>query len=196
MITDYMDKIEGFTLIKNFLSDKEEQSLIKNINKQKWTIDYQRRLQYYGYRNELFKPYDLVPSSNKIPRFLNNLINIMIDENIINEKPDQIIINEYLPGQRLIPHRDRISYFKDVIIGVSLNSGTVMQFISMKDNKQKKEIYIPRKSLYIMEGEARNKWLHGIPGRKKDNINGKFVFRDVRISITFRYVKLNKVKYY
>ena len=37
-----------------------EDELMNEIDNQKWVVDYDRRLQYYGYRNELEKPYDLV----------------------------------------------------------------------------------------------------------------------------------------
>ena len=188
--------INGFYLINDFLTEKEERNLIKNIDKRQWVIDYKRRLQYYGYRNELVKPYDLVAIPNKIPYFIKKLIDRLINEKIIDERPDQVIINEYKPGEGLMPHRDRVSYFKNTIIGISLLSGTVMEFLPLNfDNKLKKKIYIPRRSLYIMKDEARNKWLHGIPGRKVDIVEDHILPRNTRVSITFRNVIHKKVKH-
>ena len=67
-----------------------------------------------------------------------------------------------------------------------------MRFIRGK-NLETIDIEIPRRSLYIMQDEARNKWTHGIPPRKKDNINGTISIRDRRVAITYRKVKPLKV---
>ena len=60
--------IKGFYIIYDYLTSLEESDLINKLNNQKWIVDYQRQLQYYNYRNELIKPYDLVPIPEKIPR--------------------------------------------------------------------------------------------------------------------------------
>ena len=184
--------IDGFGIIENYLTEQHEANLINLINKQKWVVDYQRRLQYYNYRNELVEPYDLIPIPNPIPSFLNELIDQMINDKIIHTRPDQIIVNEFLAGQGLKPHFDRKDYFKDLIVGISLGSGTVMNFQKLSE---KKELYLPRRSLYWLSGDARYKWKHGIPPRKYDPINGIKIPRTTRTSITFRYVISDKVKY-
>jgi alkylated DNA repair dioxygenase AlkB len=182
----------GFSLINDYLTEAEEKKLIDQINDQEWVVDYQRRLQYYNYRNELFEPYDLIPIPYKIPDFLEKIIDKMITDNIVTERPDQIIINEYKPGEGLRPHFDRKDYYKNVIVGISLASGTMMEFYRMPE---KKKIYIPRRSLYIIKDDARYLWKHGIPPRKKDEVDGKEIPRQTRISITFRTVIPEKVKY-
>lgn len=188
--------LKGFYLVKDYLTPNEEQHLVNSINQMPWTVDYQRRLQYYNYRNELFKPFDLIPIPNKIPPFLEDLIDKLLMDKIIDEKPDQIIINEYLPGEGLKPHFDRKSYFKNVIVGISLESGITMEFTSTKlDPPEKKKIYLPRRSVYVMKDDARNLWKHGIPGRKSDIVDGISIPRSKRISITFRTVNLSKVKF-
>ncbi|AEJ35073.1 putative methyl-transferase [Acanthamoeba polyphaga mimivirus] len=168
---------------------------MKKINESEWVVDYQRRLQYYNYRNELFEPYDLIPIPNKIPKYLDQLINQMILDKIIDQKPDQIIVNEYKPGEGLKPHFDRKDYYQNVIIGLSLGSGTIMEFYKNKPIPEKKKIYIPPRSLYIIKDDARYIWKHGIPPRKYDEINGKKIPRETRISITFRNVIKEKVKH-
>jgi hypothetical protein len=54
-------------------------------------------------------------------------------------------------------------------------------------------VEIPRGSLYVMQDDARKKWKHGIPPRKKDNIGGTVKHRERRVSITYRKVKTAKV---
>ena len=53
---------------------------------------------------------------------------------------------------------------------------------------------IPQRSLYVMQDEARYKWKHAIPPRKKDKIDGNIQHRERRLSITYRKVKPEKVK--
>jgi len=184
--------LNGFSLVKNYLTENEEVDLINQINNKVWIKDYQRNLQYYNYRNELFEPYDLIPIPNKIPDFLQKLIDKMILDGVVTERPDQIIINEYKPGEGLKPHFDRKDYYQNTIVGISLESGTVIEFYKIPE---KKKIYIPRRSLYILKDDARYLWKHGIPARKKDVVDNKEIPRQTRISITFRNVIKEKVKH-
>jgi len=49
-------------------------------------------------------------------------------------------------------------------------------------------ILLPVGSLAVMQDDARNLWTHEIVKRKSDEIDGKRIKRDTRISITFRTV--------
>lgn len=187
--------LNGFSIIHEYITPDEEKKLLNQINKSEWVVDYQRRLQYYNYRNELFEPYDLIPIPNKIPKYLDRLIDQMVSDKIIDQRPDQVIINEYKPGEGLRPHFDRKDYYQNVIIGISLGSGTIMEFYKNKPVPEKKKIYIPPRSLYILKDDVRYIWKHGIPSRKYDEVNGKKIPRNTRISITFRNVIKEKVKH-
>ena len=103
-----------------------------------------------------------------------------------------MIINEYDPGQEIRPHKDR-NYFDNQICGINLSSGCVMKFIKIKGGEAV-DVQIPRRSLYVMQDEARYKWNHAIPPRKKDVINGNKQHRERRLSITYRKVMPKKVK--
>ncbi len=105
-------------------------------------------------------------------------------------QPDQVIINQYLPGQGIRPHKDR-NYFENQICGVNLGSDCILRFTR---NKEVVDVEVPRRSVYIMQDDARSKWLHSMPPRKKDIVNGNIKFRDRRISITYRKIKMDKVK--
>ena len=52
--------LPGLIIHRDFISNSMEDELVNEIDGQKWVVDYDGRLQYYGYRNELEKPYDLV----------------------------------------------------------------------------------------------------------------------------------------
>ena len=194
----HLEEVSGLSVIQEYITSAEEDYLFKELDKLPWVVDFSRKLQYYGYRNEREKPYDLVPIPQEIPECLSSLMGRVVEENLIYKRPEQVIINDYEPGQGIRPHFDRKDYFDNTIIGISLGSDCVMEFtpVSTKENKKEKvNIFIPRRSLYVLEDDARYKWHHGIPGRKNDKLgNGKVNVRKRRISITFRNVIQSKVK--
>jgi alkylated DNA repair dioxygenase AlkB len=183
--------LSGLFLYPNFIDEAREKQLLKEIDNQTWIVDYLRRLQYYGYRNELDKPYDLIPFPIPMPPLIYQLSQEIVEQKILLRQPDQVIINEYVPGEGIKPHKDR-TYYENQICGVNLGSGCIMRFIKGL-NEEVMDIEIPRGSLYVMQDDARKKWKHGIPPRKKDNINGTVHHRERRVSITYRKVKPEKV---
>jgi alkylated DNA repair dioxygenase AlkB len=183
--------VPGLFLYPNFIDEDQERQLLEEIDNQVWIVDYLRRLQYYGYRNELEKPYDLIPFPVQMPPLMHKLSQEIIKQKILLLQPDQVIINEYVPGEGLKPHKDR-AYYENQICGVNLGSGCIMRFIRGK-NEEIIDVEIPRRSVYVMQDDARKKWKHGIPPRKKDNIDGNIKHRERRVSITYRKVKPKKV---
>jgi alkylated DNA repair dioxygenase AlkB len=183
--------LPGLLLYPNFIDEAREKQLLDEIDSQTWIVDYLRRLQYYGYRNELDKPYDLIPFPIPMPPLIYQLSSEIVEQKILLQQPDQVIINEYVPGEGIKPHKDR-AYYENQICGVNLGSGCIMRFIKGM-NEQVIDVEIPRRSLYVMQDDARKKWKHAIPPRKKDNINGTLQHRERRVSITYRKVKQAKV---
>ncbi|UJH92808.1 alpha-ketoglutarate-dependent dioxygenase AlkB [Antarcticibacterium sp. 1MA-6-2] len=184
--------VPGLLLYPDFINKSLEEELIAEIDSQPWVVDYDRRLQYYGYRNELESPYDLVKFPVPIPPKMYELSRKIVEQKIIEKQPDQVIINEYSPGQGIRPHKDR-NYFDNQICGINLGSGCVMKFKKISGGEVI-DVEIPRRSLYVMQDEARYKWNHSIPPRKKDNIDGNIKHRERRLSITYRKVMPKKVK--
>ncbi|MFD0764564.1 alpha-ketoglutarate-dependent dioxygenase AlkB [Mucilaginibacter lutimaris] len=183
--------LPGFFLYPEFITEQQELLLLDEIDSQTWIVDYLRRLQYYGYRNELEKPYSLVPFPVEMPEHIRELSTQLVKQEIIQLLPDQVIINEYNPGEGIKPHKDRM-YYENQICGVNLGSGCIMRFIR-GENEEVIDIEVPRRSVYVMQDDARKKWKHAIPPRKKDNVNGEVKHRDRRVSITYRKVKSKSV---
>lgn len=184
--------LPGLTVYPGYISKSMEEKLIAEIDRQVWVVDYDRRLQYYGYRNELESPYDLVPIPVPIPPLIYKFSERLVKEEILLSQPDQVIINEYFPGQGIRPHKDR-NYFDNQICGVNLGSGCIMRFIKVAGGETV-DVEIPRRSVYVMQDEARYKWKHAIPPRKKDVVDGTVQHRERRLSITYRKVVMKKVK--
>lgn len=175
--------IPGLTYIPDFITQDEESALIDNIDKQPWLNDLKRRVQHYGYK------YDYKARAVTDNAYL-GLLPEWIDPvaQKLPFKPDQAIVNEYLPGQGISAHVDCVPCFNDTIASLSLRSGAMMQFTN---GNEKQGVYLKPGSLIILSGEARYKWTHGIPARKSDVVDGFKIGRGRRISLTFRNVILN-----
>ena len=183
-------KINGLTLINDFITKHEELELINKINENDWDNKIKRRVQHYGYVFEYKTKKVDIQNHNQFPKWLDIILEKLKDIDLLkNFIPDQCTINEYYPGIGISPHIDTHSSFDNTIISISLENNIIMSFRDMIDkNIEKTEILIPNRSLLIMKDDARYKFSHGISYRKTDNINGKLVRRGKRISITLRKI--------
>ena len=109
----------------------------------------------------------------------------LFEEKLFKTMPDQVIINEYLPGQGITPHTDCIPCFGDVVCSLSLLSSCVMELT--KEETTMPILLEPRR-LLVLSGSSRYDWKHGIAARKTDIYNDNKIIRKRRISITFRTI--------
>lgn len=178
--------IKGLTITGGFISQDYESNIIKNICSEQWNTTLSRRTQHYGYtynyKNKTITDGDYL---GPFPNWLNELTDYLVENAKLDRKPDQVIINEYLPGQGIGPHIDMKDIFDDHICSLSLGSNAIFVYSNKKDRH---EFYLKRRSLLEMTGEARYDWLHSMPSRKFDKVNGNKVGRGVRYSITFRKI--------
>jgi alkylated DNA repair dioxygenase AlkB len=175
---------DGLCMYEEFVSIKEEKELIETIDNETWDTKLIRRTQQYGYIYD----YTSKTASLKtipIPTWCDFIIQRLIERKIFRRPPDQMIINEYQPGQGIFPHIDNINSFGDGIVSISLGSDIIMDFISATNPLHKKSIMLPKRSTISLYGPARYEWRHGIPARKSD----KGIKRGRRISLTFRNMK-------
>ncbi len=180
-------RIPGLKYIPEFISEDEHSSLWTSVNGETWLDDLRRRVQHYGYKYD-YKArainYDMY--LGKLPAWSEMIID-RINESSLMKGADQLIVNEYEPGQGIAPHVDCEPCFKETIISLSLGSPVVMEFTNKK-TREKVEVWLEPRSLVVMQSEARYDWTHGIPARKRDKFNGVPTERRKRISLTFRKV--------
>lgn len=178
-------KISGLQLVEKFISPKEHHDLIKFIDSQSWSTVLKRRVQQYGFAYNYSSTYTKPEATTAIPSEFNFLIDKIMEQGLFSQRPDQIIVNEYLPGQGILSHTDHVKHFGDTVASLSLGSNCIMNF-ELGSNQH--EILLPIQSLLVLTGDARYKWKHGIIKRKKDTIDGKRIARKRRVSITFRFL--------
>jgi len=184
--SDPKPAVPGLEYIDSYISKEEELQLLSMIDQNPWINDLKRRVQHYGYKYDYrSKKIDSSHYIGPIPEWLKPFCNRLLAEEIFDTLPDQIIVNEYLPGQGIASHIDCIPCFDDVICSISLGSSCIMEL--SKNNTRIHQLLEPM-SLLVLSSEARYEWSHGIAGRKYDNYNGVRILRERRVSLTFRKV--------
>lgn len=180
--------IAGLQLIQDAITSEYHDHLIAIIDQQPWLTDFRRRVQHYGYRYD-YKSHSIDASQflGPLPDWSMLFLEQLQYADFIEQIPDQLIVNEYEPGQGISPHIDCRPCFGDVIFSLTLGSTCIMEFTHAE---VKVPIFLEPCSVLIMQGEARQIWKHAIPARKTDIYAGKSFERKRRISLTFRNIVL------
>jgi alkylated DNA repair protein alkB family protein 8 len=179
--------VPGFVLIENFITEEEEVELLEEINKGRWVSNRtkDRRVQVFGPYHDT--NYKIIPGKfSEHPEWAQKLAKriqkLNIDSNsrkLTDPKRCEGYTNEYSDGVELYYHTDHRSTYDECIYGVSLNCDGYLGFKPVSGFAFAKKIKIPRRSLYIMAGESRYNYKHGIsPGWVEDT----------RVSVTFRTI--------
>lgn len=188
----------GLIILKDFITEEEESILLKSIrtdeDEENQTLKH-RSVKHFGYEF-LFGTNNVDPANpmdRRIPQECDLLWERLKGRNIPMEWecPDQLTVNEYMPGQGIPPHVDTHSAFLDPIVSLSLQSHVVMEF---KKSNLKADVFVPRRSLLLMTGESRYDWTHGITPRHidvilTDNKTLTTANRSKRTSLTFRRLR-------
>ena len=180
---------EGLTYLENYISEDEADRLVQEIDAAPWRTDLKRRVQHYGYRYD-YKARQAHREDylGPLPELLQKLAERLTVDGHFQTVPDQVIVNEYQPGQGISAHIDCQPCFGETIASLSLLSACVMRFAS-RIHSQQTELHLQPASLLVLKGEARHMWTHAIPPRKTDTVEGQKHVRSRRISLTFRSMK-------
>lgn len=197
---DDLHRIPGLTLIREFVTEAEEDAIITEIDRAAWSDELQRRVQHYGWRYD-YKSRQIDPSMRigPLPAWAGNVAKKLVDAGYFREgPPDQVIVNEYRGNQGISPHVDSPSSFTGVVAMVSLLESWEMVFQKRgpKTKDSQVKVKLEQRSATILEGDARYRWTHEI--RKRNNEPGGIkpgnkhpnrIPRVRRVSLTFRKIK-------
>jgi alkylated DNA repair dioxygenase AlkB len=175
-------EIPGLQLRKNYVTPAQEVELVAAIDGLPWDTTWDRRRQPYGAGYGQSRN-----ASDPIPSWGLELIDRMHRDGISERAFDQMLINEYLPGQGIAMHCD-YEPFDRTVTSLSLLSSCVMDFRHAETGQRAAVLLEPR-SLLVLCDEARYEWLHGIARRKKDFWRGEVIPRARRLSVTCRLLK-------
>jgi alkylated DNA repair dioxygenase AlkB len=176
-------RIAGLSYLPQYITAEEESALVAAIDREPWDTSWDRRRQPYGWS------YGKAGSQRPpIPGWGQSLADRMFRQRISDRAFDQMLINEYLPGQGIALHCD-YQPFDRTVASLSLLTPCVMDFRHRAGGRRESLLLEPR-SLLVLSDEARYAWQHGIARRKSDRWHGMPIRRERRLSITFRLTKL------
>lgn len=174
--------VPGLRYLREYISPDEEGALTAAIDSEPWDTEWERRRQFYG------GSYGTKQRTGPpLPSWALKLAERMHREGISQRPFDQMLINEYQPGQGIALHRDHLP-FDRTVVSLSLLSPCVMDFRQAKTGQRQSLLLEPR-SLLVLSDAARYEWQHGIARRKKDRWQGMIMPRTRRLSVTFRLFK-------
>ena len=185
-------KIYGLSYKSEFITDSEQDELIKKIDDQPWLNDLRRRVQHFGYKYDYkARRIDKSMKIADLPDWMMTYAKKLYDKNIFPDIPDQVIVNEYIPGQGIASHIDCEPCFSDTVASLSLISRCVMNLTDKDKPDTVYDYLLEPRSLIILQNDARFQWMHGIKPLKNDKYFEKVIPRERRISLTFRKVILD-----
>ena len=185
--------ITGLSVLDEWIDEAQEQALLAAVDASPWRDDLARRVQHYGFRYDYrARSVDASMRLGPLPPWAEALAERILREGLTERTPDQVIVNEYQPGQGIARHVDRVPCFGPTVLSLTLSSGCVMDLYA-PDEAARVAIALRPRSLLVLGDEARARWGHAIAGRKSDLVDGVRVPRGRRVSLTFRTVRLGDV---
>lgn len=200
--------------IPNFITVSEENYLLQqvyNSPKPKWTQLSGRRLQNWG-----GLPHPRGMLAEKLPEWLDKYSRKISSMDAFSGKvANHVLVNEYNPGEGIMPHEDGPMYFPTVTT-ISLGSQTLLDFYQpiqrenemgevgfpqTEENRFVLSLLLEPRSLLVLKDEMYLHYLHGIRPTSQDTITEKVanlnscnsklganLTRTTRISLTIRHV--------
>ena len=103
----------GLVIVKNFISEDEEQQLLLEIENNKWDKRLKRWTQHYGYKyNYRSRSITNDDYIGELPIWTHSVTERITNSKYVCESGkliDQIIVNRYLPGEGINPHIDSLN---------------------------------------------------------------------------------------
>jgi len=180
--------IDGLTYVAGYLDPDEQAATLACVDGEPWLAVLKRRVQHYGYRYDYTRR---VANDSlylgPLPGWAAALAGRLAADGYAPAVCDQVIVNEYEPGQGISAHVDCVPCFGDTILSISLGSPCAMVFSQLRGAAEQ-TLWLETGSLLVMRGAARYDWKHAIPARKTDLVDGEARRRGRRVSLTFRTV--------
>ncbi|EFC44172.1 predicted protein [Naegleria gruberi] len=193
----HIKTIPGLYVFANYITNEEARQIINTLDSQEWCHEICRRQQHYGYlyyhtRQNIpnLQPTEQEVSPLKSLEFdkfwtelfwekmvkRDGLFNIDVAHkwwvNKENKSEPQCLVNEYMSSQGIASHVDNVNAFGDVIVGISLLKPVYMTF---RKDKLETRILLPPNSCYVLTGESRFEWRHGITHMKQIHVPSQYI---------------------
>ncbi|MEV7181303.1 alpha-ketoglutarate-dependent dioxygenase AlkB [Kitasatospora sp. NPDC093679] len=181
--------VPGLVQVDGWLAERRCAGLLARIDADPWSAQLRRRVQHYGHRYDYGRrglaAGPAVEPAPPLPDWALALAARLLDEGHLDAPAEQVIVNEYLPGQGIGAHVDCVPCFGPVVAALSLGSAAVMDFTDPAGGRRVPVPLAPG-GLTVLTGPARYAWRHAIPARRSDPGPDGRVPRGRRVSVTFR----------
>ena len=173
----------GAFIVPDFITPAEEERILLRIAGAPWLTELRRRVQHYGFRYDYRGTTRPVPAA-PFPRWAEFMAD-RLRPHFGGALPVQCIVNEYRPGQGIGMHADHAD-FGPVVGSLSLAADWPMRFRRRGGSYASGGLpgdevaVLPRRSVLVLSGEARRRWMHGIDSADTARETA------TRISATFR----------
>ncbi|GAA4914425.1 alkylated DNA repair dioxygenase AlkB [Stackebrandtia albiflava] len=179
--------VPGLRYIPDWLPAAETARLLAAVDTAEWDDTLRRRVQHYGHRYDYgSRRVTTTRPAPPMPEWVTGVLDRLVSEGHM-ARPDQLIVNEYAPGQGISAHVDHVSGFGPVVASISTGSRCDMDF-THPGTGAKQTVTLDPGGLCLMTGEARYTWRHGIAARRTDPSRHGRIPRGRRVSLTFRTV--------
>nr|XP_039252902.1 alpha-ketoglutarate-dependent dioxygenase alkB homolog 7, mitochondrial-like [Styela clava]XP_039252910.1 alpha-ketoglutarate-dependent dioxygenase alkB homolog 7, mitochondrial-like [Styela clava] len=169
-------------LINNFITEDEEQCLMKDIEP-KW-----KRLKYqFDHWDDAIQGYRETEVSNwseTSSNILNRLRNAAFAEK--DSQRALVHVLDLAEDGYIKPHVDSVKFCGRVIAGLSLLTPSVMRLINEKDKSKQITVLLNRRSLYIMRDSIRFEYTHEILKNEESLFRGTNIPKGRRMSVICR----------
>jgi len=176
-----LPEIPGLRYVREFITDREQQELVQNIEKGTWTHEFARRRQHFGM--DYARPNSI--GSTPLPGWIQSIAERVVERGLFTRLPVQALVNEYLPGQGISAHKDYAPF--DEVASLSLLSGCLMEF-AKPGTRIVHSLWLEPLSIIVLTAEARHHWTHAIRPRRTDLVQGEKIPRQRRLSLTLRTI--------
>src|SRR3954470_5009303 len=107
--------VPGLLLLDRWLDEDGQRWLAAEIDAAPWSSGLRRRVQHYGHRYDYGSRGVGGAPAPPLPGWAVTLAERLHGDGHFDRPPDQVIGNEYLPGQGISAHVDRVPCFGPVV---------------------------------------------------------------------------------
>ncbi|XP_055951376.1 alpha-ketoglutarate-dependent dioxygenase alkB homolog 7, mitochondrial-like isoform X1 [Argiope bruennichi] len=181
---------EHFKLYENFISESEEENLMKEID----PIFKRRRYEFDHWDGAIqgYKETEKADWNEENSKIIQRLQKLAFPAECKTLKLVHVL--DLSKDGYIKPHVDSVRFCGNIISGISLLSSSIMR-LAMEENKEMfVDVLLQRQSLYIMSGLVRYKFTHEILKDSESFFKGIAVPRGRRVSVICRNEPEEKIK--
>lgn len=157
---------DGVYLVPDYIDLATEAKVLEHgvYQANRWVNVRNRRLQMWG---GTVTPEGLV-DQEELPVWLKIFTRKLTSEGIFSAEPNHVLINEYQPGQGILPHTDGPSYFP-LVATVSLGSPAMYVYWTQTATRTPSfAVPVPQRSMIVSTDLAYTELLHSVEAKTRD----------------------------